>query len=124
MTRTPRPRTPRSRSPAPGVLANDVDVDGDVLTVTAASDPPHGTVTVNPNGSLSYVPDPNYNGPDSFTYTISDGHGGTDAATVRITVTPVNDAPDARDDAYTTAEDTPLTVPRPRRAGERRRRGR
>ena len=76
-------------------LSNDTDANpGDTLTVTAVSDPPHGTATITGGGAnVSYTPDANYNGADSFTYTISDGHGGTDTATVSITVTSVNDAP-------------------------------
>ncbi|MEQ1670697.1 MAG: Ig-like domain-containing protein, partial [Hyphomicrobium sp.] len=69
------------------------DVDGDPLTFSKASDPAHGTVTVRPDGTYTYTPAANYNGPDSFTYTVSDGHGGTVTKTVAIVVTPVNDAP-------------------------------
>ncbi|NTW55850.1 MAG: tandem-95 repeat protein, partial [Chlorobiaceae bacterium] len=97
----------------PGVLLNDTDIDGDVLTVTGHSNPAHGTLVQNADGSFTYTPTANYNGTDSFTYTISDGQGGTDTATVTINVTPVNDAPDAVNDTYTTAEDTVLTVPAP-----------
>ena len=62
------------------VLSNDSDTDGDALTVTDATDPPHGVVTNNNNGTITYTPDPNFNGVDSFVYIISDGNGGTDTA--------------------------------------------
>ncbi len=89
------------------VLANDTDADGDSLTVTTLSPPAaHGTVSCTAAGVCTYTPAANFHGPDSFTYGISDGHGGTDTATVSITVTPVNDQPDAINDALTTAENT------------------
>ena len=56
-------------------------------------------------GRCTYTPDPDYNGPDSFTYSVSDDAGGTDTATVSITVTPENIAPVADDEPLTTAED-------------------
>ena len=93
------------------VLGNDSDPDGDTLSVTSFTNPGHGTLTLNPDGTFTYTPDANYHGPDSFTYTISDGKGGTDTATVNLTVTPVNDAPDAVNDSATTNEDTPVTIP-------------
>jgi hypothetical protein len=68
------------------VLANDSDPDGNPLTVTGASDPPHGSVVVNPDNTITYTPDSGFTGTDSFTYTISDGNGGTDSATVTVTV--------------------------------------
>ncbi|MCK5636266.1 MAG: tandem-95 repeat protein, partial [Thermoplasmatales archaeon] len=60
-----------------------------------------------------YSPNPNYFGDDSFAYTIFDGNGGTDIATVNLTVTGVNDPPMAYDDYYSTFEDTTLNVPAP-----------
>ena len=93
-----------------GVLDNDSDEDGDTLTVSSFTQPANGSVTVGANGALEYTPDENFNGIDTLTYTVSDGNGGTDTATVSITVTPVNDSPDAVDDTYETTEDTPLTV--------------
>ncbi len=75
------------------VLANDSDPDNDSLTVTGNTQPSHGSVTVNANGSFTYTPTANYNGPDSFNNTVSDGKGGTATGTVNITVNPVNDTP-------------------------------
>src|SRR5207247_7951216 len=53
---------------APGVLANDTDVDGDALTTVLVTGPAHGTLTLNANGSFTYTPAANYNGSDSFSY--------------------------------------------------------
>ncbi|KQB17073.1 Ca2+-binding RTX toxin-like protein [Rhodobacter capsulatus] len=92
------------------VLANDTDPDGDALTVTGAT-ALHGTVTVNADGTLTYVPNANYNGPDTITYTVRDPAGLTDTATVNVTVTPLNDAPDAVNDSAATAFQTAVTVP-------------
>ncbi|WP_133153879.1 tandem-95 repeat protein, partial [Vibrio sp. 10N.261.55.A7] len=69
------------------------DSNGDELVYSQTSDASNGTVTVNPNGSWEYVPNENYNGPDSFTVQVSDGQGGIDTLTINIAVTPVNDAP-------------------------------
>jgi hypothetical protein len=90
------------------VLANDTDADNDTLTVTAVTQGTHGTVTLNP---VTYTPAANYNGPDTFTYTISDGNGGTDTATVNVTVGSANDAPVANDDTATVAEDGSVSIP-------------
>lgn len=79
------------------VLGNDSDLDGDPLTVTAASSA-QGTVTINPDGTLNFVPNANFNGPATISYTISDGQGGTATATVSINVVAVNDPPVATDD--------------------------
>ena len=91
------------------VLTNDSDLDGDSLTVTAVTQPTHGSATFT-STNATYTPAANYNGPDSFTYSISDGHGGTASATVSVTVTAVNDPPVAAGDNATTAEDTAVTV--------------
>src|SRR5207247_279090 len=95
---------------APGVLANDSDVDGDTLSAVLVSQPTHGSLTLNSNGSFSYVPAANYNGADSFTYKANDGQADSRIATVSITITGVNDAPVAVNDSYTTAEETTLNV--------------
>src|SRR5213076_2258939 len=70
----------------------------------------HGSLTLNSNGSFSYLPAANYNGPDSFTYKANDGQADSGVATVGITITGVNDAPVAVNDSYTTPEDTTLDV--------------
>jgi hypothetical protein len=70
------------------VLGNDSDPDGDTLSVTSASNPAHGSVVVNADGTVTYTPDPGFTGTDTFTYTISDGNGGTDTATVTVNVGP------------------------------------
>ncbi|RMH75528.1 MAG: tandem-95 repeat protein, partial [Actinomyces sp.] len=80
------------------VLANDSDADGDPLTVTAVGTPGHGTATVGADGTITYTPDPNTNGDDAFTYTVTDPTGLSAGATVRVGVVPVNDAPVAGDD--------------------------
>jgi VCBS repeat-containing protein len=79
--------------PAPGVLANDTDANGDLLAATVLSGPAHGALTVNLDGSFTYTPDAHYSGADSFTYGVDDGRGGKDTATVNLTVTAVADAP-------------------------------
>jgi hypothetical protein len=71
---------------APGVLGNDTDPDGNPLTVVSNTQPSNGTVTQNADGSFTYTPNPDFCGVDSFTYTISDGHGGTATATVTLGV--------------------------------------
>ena len=73
---------------APGVLGNDTDADGDVLTATRTSQPVNGTVTVGANGSFTYTPDSGFVGKDRFTYTAGDGTDTSAPATVTITVKP------------------------------------
>ena len=87
------------------MLANDTDPDGDTLTITASSDPPNGTASCSAT-ACDYTPNAGYSGPDSFTYTITDGNGGFDAATVSATVNAGNSAPDAVDDSATVNEDS------------------
>ncbi len=92
------------------VFANDSDVDGDKLQIAGYSQPQHGQVSINNDGTFTYKPDNNYNGADSFTYTVSDGKGGFDTAVVNIDITSVNDAPVGKTDYLVTDEDTPLSI--------------
>ena len=88
-----------------GVLANDVDVDGDVLTASLVADVINGTLMFNSDGSFSYQPDVAFNGLDSFTYLVNDGTGLSAEATVVIDVGSVNDPPVAVNDTFSTNED-------------------
>jgi VCBS repeat-containing protein len=92
------------------VLANDTDPDlpNDHLAITGLGDPAHGSVSV-ANGEVVYTPDANYNGADSFTYTVTDDYGATDTATVYLNVAPVNDRPSAVNDSVTVLEDHTAT---------------
>jgi VCBS repeat-containing protein len=74
------------------VVGNDDDIDGDALNVFTVTQGAHGAVTF-AGGLVTYTPDQNYHGTDSFTYTVSDGKGGTDIETVQVKVNSVNDAP-------------------------------
>lgn len=86
---------------ASNVLGNDTDADaGDTLTAVLDVDVINGALTLNTDGTFDYLPDANFNGSDSFTYHANDGAADSNIATVNITVTPVNDAPAAVDDAY------------------------
>jgi uncharacterized delta-60 repeat protein len=98
-----------------GVLANDTDPDtGDILTAIKDTDPTHGTLTFNGDGSFNYVAVLNYHGPDSFTYHVSDGQLSSGIVTVSITVVQTNLPPTAvADGSYSGTEDTPLTVAAP-----------
>ena len=102
--------TPEDTAVTIPVLANDTDPNGDPLTVTTAT-APNGTVVINPDGTLSYTPNPNFNGPDVITYTITDPAGNTDTATVAVTVTPVPDAPEANPDTATTPAGNTVVIP-------------
>ena len=99
--------------PAPGVLGNDSDPDGGSLTAGLVTGPAHGTLTLNPDGSLTYTPSAGYHGPDSFTYKATDGTDETNVATVTITVNRGNQPPVAEGNEYNTDEDTTLNVPAP-----------
>jgi VCBS repeat-containing protein len=93
---------------AQGVLANDTDPDNNVLSATILATSTNGTVTLSLDGSFSYTPNAGFLGPDTFTYTVSDGLGGTDTAAVTITV--ASSVPVAQDDSYSTDINTSLTV--------------
>ncbi len=108
------------------LLNNATDVDGNPLTITgytiagiggtqavgsAVSIPGIGSITINANGSYSFVPVANYNGAvPVISYTVSDGQGGTDTSTLTLTVTPVNDAPVAQNDMFTVAVDRSIKI--------------
>ena len=85
------------------------DIDGDALTYSVASGPAHGSLSGTPP-ALTYTPALNYNGPDSFAFTVADGTATSAPATVSITVTAVNDAPVAHAQSVTTAEDTAKVI--------------
>ena len=91
------------------VVANDTDIDLDTLVVSAVTPGANGTVSF-AGGSVTYTPAANFNGTDAFTYTVSDGNGGTDTGAVSVTVSAVNDAPVAVDDTAGTPEDTAATI--------------
>ncbi len=95
---------------APGVLGNDSEADGDLLTAVLVDGPAHGTLELAADGSFVYTPEADFNGEDSFSYAAADSFEASAPATVSITVSPVNDAPVAVADSYTTDEDTALTV--------------
>jgi hypothetical protein len=97
---------------------NDTDVEFQTLTITqVAGQPiavgtpvvlPQGTVSLNADGTLTFTPVPNFNGPVNFPYTVTDG-SSTSTANITVNVAPVNDAPVGLGDTATTAEDTPVS---------------
>ena len=85
------------------------DVDGDFLTFTVLTQPSNGILSGSAP-ALTYTPNANYNGPDSFTFKLNDGTADSNIATVSLTITPVNDAPAASDLTIVTGEDTPAAA--------------
>jgi hypothetical protein len=77
--------------PAPGVLVNDLDPNDDPLTTSLENGPDHGTLVLNPDGSLTYTPDPGFTGEDTFSYLASDGAAHSTPATAVIDVIEVID---------------------------------
>ncbi len=95
------------------VLANDGDPDADLLSIIEVSSPNNGgLVTINSTGNgLIYTPQPNFEGAESFTYTISDSRGGTSTATVTAEVIVLgNTAPIANNDVATTVQNSPINI--------------
>ncbi len=91
------------------VTLSGSDIDGDPLSYQIVSNPDHGTLEgIAPD--LTYTPNPNYNGPDAFTFTAHDGSEDSPSATIQITINPVNDPPEADNQALTIDEDTPVNV--------------
>ena len=102
--------------------ANDTDLDGGALTVSAVGAAAHGATSITTSGLVRYAPASNFNGSDGFDYTVVDGAGATDTGHVTVTVTPGNDPPVAVADSVTTPEDTAITfAPGRQRHGHRRR---
>ncbi len=95
---------------SPGILANDIDIDGNSLTTILISTTQNGTLTLNSDGSFSYRPVLNFAGIDSFTYAANDGNLISNTATVTINVGETNDAPVSINDNYSMNEDETLTV--------------
>jgi VCBS repeat-containing protein len=94
---------------AVGIALTASDVDGDPLTYSIVSGPSNGSVSGTPP-SVTYTPNADFNGPDSFTFQANDGSADSNVATVSITVSPVNDAPVANDDSASTPVDTLVVV--------------
>ena len=91
------------------VLGNDFDADGDTITINSAT-ASNGIVTIEPDNTLTYIPNLNYNGSDNIGYIISDGQGGIANSIVTMTITPVNDAPLAIIDTSSTNEDITINI--------------
>jgi Ca2+-binding RTX toxin-like protein len=92
------------------VLANDTDADGDLLRVLELGTPEHGNVSQGPDGSIMYVPMPDWFGEDKFTYVVDDGRFGRTLATVTIEILPQPDAPVAHDDGAIVPADETVVV--------------
>ena len=98
---------------SPGLLGNDTDANNDALTAIPVTGPTHGIISLDTDGRLTYTPDLNFNGADSFTYKANDGTADSNVATVNVTVTAVNDAPVVLTDSYSTSEDEALVITGP-----------
>ncbi len=91
--------------------ANDTDDDGDSVVATSVeAQAASGTAVVNPDGTVTYTPNANFNGDDSFTVMVGDGNGGFDTSEVSVTVTPLNDRPEANDDVASTEQDAAVII--------------
>lgn len=102
---------PLTVAAAAGVLADDTDADGDILTATVLTTPANGILMLQPNGAFMYTPNANFHGTDSFTYEARDAAASSGPATVTLTVTSVNDPPVTRADSYQAFDGRTLTVP-------------
>ncbi len=95
---------------AAGILSNDTDAESDAMTAVKLTDPSHGTLILNSDGSFTYDHDGGGSTSDSFTYQASDGIGNSNTATVTITIVASDDAPVANPDAYGTEQDEALSI--------------
>ncbi len=98
---------------APGILGNDTSPAGHPLHPVLGTLPTHGTLTLNDDGSFSYVPATGFNGLDSFTYEASDGLQDSAPTTVSLLVNAVNGAPTVASPTYSVVENNPITVATP-----------
>lgn len=98
---------------APGVLAGATDADGDGLSAALVSGPAHGTLALDPDGSFTYSPAPDWNGTDAFAYRAWDGRDYSQPATATVIVSAVNDAPSATTESYVATTGVRLSVPAP-----------
>ena len=94
----------------PGVLENDSDVDGDVITSVLDATSSNGILVLNSDGSFTYTPNTNFVGSDSFTYHTNDGLLDSNIATVDISISSENDAPVAQDDQTETQQNVPIRI--------------
>ncbi len=99
--------TPEDTPISVDVLANDA---GSGLSVSSVTQGVHGLVSLNPDGTVTYTPEPDFNGEDSFTYTARDSRGGTAAGRVSVTVNPANDAPVADNQSISTDQDAAVSI--------------
>ena len=90
-------------------IAGALNPDPARASLTLQSLPANGTVTIGPGGTFVYLPDPDFNGSDEFTYVLTDAEGVVEVGTVKITVLPVNDAPQIGDQRIAGVEDTVVT---------------
>lgn len=95
---------------APGILANDIDPEGQDLMISLQDEPTHGTLTLAEDGGFEYAPDPDFFGEDQFSYQVSDGHSDSGLAVVRMAIAPVNDTPQAIDDEAVGIVDQALDI--------------
>src|SRR5205814_6934915 len=96
-----------------GVLANDTDVDADVLSAALATNPAHGTLLLNPDGSFTYTPGAGFSGLDTFTYRATDGVLKSEPATVGIYVKAAGPPVFAGNDTYSTVPNNTFAVMAP-----------
>ncbi|MES2674074.1 MAG: retention module-containing protein [Pseudomonadota bacterium] len=90
------------------LLGNDTDIDLDTMSIASVTSGANGTAILNPDGSVTFTPNANFNGVADFTYTVTDGSLISNAATVSVTVAPLNDAPVAVNNNLSASEDTPM----------------
>ncbi|MBI2967563.1 MAG: tandem-95 repeat protein [Bacteroidetes bacterium] len=112
MARDDYAATPEDQPVTVNVLFNDADpnIPGDTLSVAILTGPTNGTAFVTTDNKVTYTPALNYNGQDTMMYLVCDTANFCDTAVVILTVTPINDAPDAVADYDSTLMNTPVTV--------------